>query len=177
MPERAARAIREVDARAPPCHLDGVLIAQRDDCYLRDPRLVSRADGGADLHVVAWDAAGEEHRVITLDAHGALLSESALERRPSILGLTHDRGAPRIAEDVAEEDRARDGAWTVAIERERATGSSRVVVQGPGVQAIAWEARAIAAAPAIAVAPTSAGEEGAWIAFTTSGSAVSSRRS
>lgn len=137
-----------------------MLIAQRDDRYLRDPRLVPRPDGGADLHVVAWDGDGEDHVVITLDSHGAARGERVVERHPAILGLGHDRAEPRVIEDVAEEDRARDGAWSVEVARERASGTSRVQVRGPGTSVIAWEARAIAAAPAIAAV-----EDGAWIAF------------
>lgn len=136
------------------------MIAQREDRYFRDPRLVARSDGGADLHLVAWDAEGEAHIVIALDARGEPRGERTIARAAAILGLDHDRRAPRIAHDASEEERARDGAWSVRIERDP-EGTSRVIVErGDALRVIAWEANAIAAAPTIAAA-----EGGAWIAF------------
>jgi hypothetical protein len=137
-----------------------VRIEHRADRYLRDPRLVPRDDGGADLHVIVWSGGEEAHRVFVLDSEGHPTGEEReLERRTAMFGLTHDARSPRVAEDPKEEERARDGGWSVAIERER--GTSRVVVHTPeGRRVRAWEAQGIAAAPAIAAAG-----EGAWIAF------------
>lgn len=140
-------------------------LAQSPERYHRDARLVARADGGADLHAIAWDAGGEAHVVVALDARGAAIAPAReVSRARAILGLTHDAGAPRAAENVASEDEARDGAWSVRVEREGPR--SRVVVRGPGgIESVAWEADAIAAAPAIVRGRAAEVGEGAWIAF------------
>ncbi|MDQ3031746.1 MAG: hypothetical protein M3Y87_04960, partial [Myxococcota bacterium] len=72
--------------------------------YLRDPRLVAREDG-ADLHAIVWDASGEAHVVVPLDAAGAPCGpERIVARQDVVFGLTHDTREPRIASDPASEE-------------------------------------------------------------------------
>jgi hypothetical protein len=144
-------------------------IDHREDRYLRNPRLVARADGGADLHVIAWMGETEAHLAIGLDSEGRPTGEErVLDRRPAILGITRDANNPRVTEDASEDDRASDGGWVVSVER-GAEGTSRIVVDTPeGRRVRVWEAHGIAAAPAIARAglPVAGAEApGAWIAF------------
>src|SRR5690606_29925349 len=133
-------------------------LAQSTERYLRDPRLVARRDGGAELHAIAWGSGGEAHVVWPLDAEGAVCGpERIVEQRDAILGLTHDTREPRVAHDPSSEEEARDGAWSARIERHG--GTSRVMAVGAAVgPVVVWEADAIAAAPAIV-----ASGEGAWI--------------
>lgn len=128
--------------------------------YFRDPRLVRRDDGGADLHVIECDDVSERHIVIALDREGVVTGdEQQKEASVAILGLTHDALAPSAAKDHESEYEARDGEWIVRLVRDGSI--ARVNVDGPGIgSTLVWEANAIAAAPAIAST-----EDGAWVAF------------
>jgi hypothetical protein len=128
--------------------------------YLRDPRLVRRDDGGADLHVIECDETGEAHVVIVLDRDGIVTAgEEQRASGSAILGLTHDTRAPAVATDHTSEYEARDGTWSVRLEREGPT--TRVIAQGPSeAPVLVWQANAIAAAPSIASCA-----DGAWVAF------------
>jgi len=126
--------------------------------YLREARLVARADGGADLHALDWGPEGEAHRVFALDAAGEAIGERVLHRAGAIALLGHDAARPEPEDAPDADDRARDGDWSVVLEREGPL--CRVVALHGGRRAVVWEAAAIAAAPAIRAA-----EGGAWIAF------------
>lgn len=134
------------------------LIAQRPDCYLRAPRLVRSADGGAVLTAIAWEAGGERVATFAINALGDVVGEPVMgETRASIVAFDPTTGAPT---DDAEVDHwATSNGWRVDITRE--AGVSRVRATLPnGATVTVFEAQAIAAAPAIA-----ATHQGAWIAF------------
>ena len=135
-------------------------LEQNSRRYLRDPRLVRRDEGGAELHVIESDETGETHRVIVLDCDGIATGvEEERTHASAILGLTHDARSPVIAVDHTSEYEACDGSWSVRIERDGAV--MRVVARGPDQNPVlVWQANAIAAAPSIASCT-----DGAWIAF------------
>jgi hypothetical protein len=136
------------------------LVPQRDDRYLRDPRLVPRDDGGAELHVIASEPRGESHLVIDLDPSGAPRGERTLALDGALLGFEQSTAPVRIARGIDVDRSATDLGWAVRVERDR--GTSSVLVRRPGAarDVLVWRAEAIAAAPTIARA-----RGGAWVAF------------
>jgi hypothetical protein len=137
-------------------------IAQRPDRYLRCPRLVAHADGGAALHAVAWEPDGERLIAFHLDARGEPRGEPdpGPVRPEGIVAMSLD-DPPTPTDDVDVEQRARDGGWSVHVDHDADTGASSVWCRhhdGRPVQV--WRARGIAACPAIA-----ATDGGAWVAF------------
>ncbi len=133
------------------------LIAQHPDRYLRAPRL-TRIRNGATLSVVAWEPTGERVATFAIDTQGQVVGEPVLGPiRPAIVAWDPISGAPTDDADV--DQWAASEGWRVYIERD--AGVSRVRVTSPsGSSATAFEAQAIAAAPAIC-----ATANGAWIAF------------
>lgn len=134
------------------------LIAHRPDRYLRAPRLTASANGGAQLSVIAWENAFERVITYALDAAGEVAGEPhAAAPVSQIVALDPRDGTATTDADV---DRlAVCGGWQARIDRD--LGVSRVVVTLPdGSSVCVFEARAMAAAPAIA-----ATAQGAWVAF------------
>jgi hypothetical protein len=135
-------------------------VAQLPERYLRDPRLVARPDGGANLHVVAWEPDGERLLTFRLDAlgepHGE--PEAGALHREGIVALTPGE-PPAPTDDVDVEQHARDGEWQAHVDC--LDGTTTVWCQrGTGTPVAVWRARGIAACPAVA-----ATDGGAWVAF------------
>jgi len=138
------------------------LIEQRPDRYLRAPRLVSHADGGATLYVLAWTPEGERILACAVDCTGqseGLVGEGPLY--PEIPTLTATippmpTADPRVEHEACvssakvhiDHEGARSTVWLT-----RGTGSEERRVK-------VWSAQAMAATPAIAEA-----EGGHWVAF------------
>ncbi|MFW6050945.1 MAG: CehA/McbA family metallohydrolase [Myxococcota bacterium] len=135
-------------------------IAQRPDRYLRAPRLSPAPDGGASLHVIAWQPEGERLLRFRLGPAGAPVGDP--EPGPlhpgGVVALTPE-DPPRPTDDVTVEHRAADGAWMARVEH--ADGASTVWVEREGGEPVkVWQGDGIAACPAVAAA-----EDGAWVAF------------
>ena len=111
------------------------------------------------LHVLASSAAEDAHLEFEVDSDGRVGEGVVRAEGKAFLGLGHDAEGPRVLQGVSGDECASAAGWTVWIERD--FGLTRLVVRGPTTgRVVAWEAFAIAAAPALAVV-----EGGAWIAF------------
>ena len=134
------------------------LIEQTQERYLRCPRLEPVADGGALLHLFAWE--GDQECVLRFDLaeDGSVRAEAgATDHSPAIMtwapGMSHPINDPE-AELAAEHQ-----GWRVEI-RHEGPRSSVLVAPPSGGEFVAWTAYGIAAAPCIAAAPG-----GAWVGF------------
>lgn len=134
------------------------LIAQRPDRYLRAPRLVANDRGGATLTAIAWEPGRERLIAFELNADGEVLSETACgESTPQVVAIDPRDGQP--TDDASVDHLAACGRWRAQVDHD--CGVSRVIASLPSGQSVTvFEARAIAAAPAIRSTA-----DGAWIAF------------
>jgi len=134
------------------------LIEQRADRYLRSPRLVAHASGGATLYLIAWTPEGERILACAVDCCGqseGLVGEGPLHAAIPALSASIP---PMPTHDPAVEHEARAGDARVHIDHEGAR--STVWLERPAGRVKVWSAQAMAAAPAIAQA-----DGGHWIAF------------
>jgi hypothetical protein len=145
-----------------------LVLPQTPARYLRDARLAREGDA-LHLHVIAWNgevgaSAREQHLRFGVDAEplGVSSEPEVVYEAASIAALSLSGGdAPRVA-DAGEGEVATAGTERVLVERDG--GTSRVVLErgarGRRRRVVVWEARATAAAPALA-----RGASGSWIAF------------
>jgi hypothetical protein len=135
-------------------------VPQSPERYLRSPRLLASAAGGATLYVVAWEPGGERVLAFGLDAQGEPMGEPAAgELVPAgIVALAPGEPVEPTGDADAEQE-ARDGQWRVRAEH--GAGVSSVWCGREGTDPVlVWRARGIAACPAVASA-----QGGAWVAF------------
>ncbi|MCS6797890.1 MAG: CehA/McbA family metallohydrolase [Myxococcota bacterium] len=125
------------------------LLPQRSNRYVRAPALALR-DGTPWLTAIAWEPEHGLERVLAW-----ALDPVTLEPREP----PEDLGPVDVEAELERERTVSDGPWRVTLHRDGPR--HRLVVGGPGVEVVAWEAEATAAAPTIAAAP----DGGAWIAF------------
>lgn len=134
-----------------------VNLAQRPDRYLREARL-ARESGAARLHLLAWEGATERHVSAPVSLSPLAVGELVEHARGAALSaLSWGERAPSVVAPD-EEDTACGLAELVRVER--AAGASRVILERAEQRVLVWEARATAAAPAMA-----RGKGGTWVAF------------
>jgi hypothetical protein len=132
-------------------------LEQRPDRYLHIPRLSPAAGGAACLHLVAWTGGSERVLRIAIGPDGSLGAEQVGEPHPHIVTLTRgDHVAP--SDDPSDEQRDARAGEQVWVEHDGDVAS--VWLSRPGARVLVWRARAMAAAPALAVI-----EGGTWVAF------------
>ncbi|MDB4985463.1 MAG: hypothetical protein JWN04_641 [Myxococcaceae bacterium] len=136
-------------------------IEQRPERYLHSPRLTSRGDGTATLHVIAWQGASERVLRFAVGPDAAVGAAEESAEQPAIVALTRgDRVvASERAEAEQEETRAGERVWV-----ELAHGVASVYLarsaSSDGAPILLFRAHGSAAAPTLA--PT---EQGTWVAF------------
>ncbi len=134
-----------------------VLLSQRPERYLREARL-SRGEGEAHLHVLAWEGDVERHLAIPIELAPLSAGDPVeMARGPALAALSWGESDPRVV-GPGEEYVAHAPGERVSVQRE--AGVSRVILERAAGSVLAWEARATAAAPSIA-----RGKGGTWVAF------------
>src|SRR5687767_661937 len=124
------------------------VIEQARERYLRTPRLVATADGGAVLHAIAWERDVERVLAWTLDAEGAVVGEPREVARAA--AIPDYRVTGEVVDDPAVEDLAvADEGVSAHVAHDGA--QSTVVLERGGEVIKVWEARGFASAPAVAV--------------------------
>jgi hypothetical protein len=134
-----------------------VVLPQRPDRYLREARL-AREGTDVRLHAIAWEGAVERHVSfgVALDPFAIDVAEREHARGPSLAALSTGEGVPAVVGTNDEDAAGTDPRVQVA----REGGVSRVILERAGERIVVFEARATAAAPALA-----RGKGGTWIAF------------
>ena len=134
------------------------IIEQTPERYLRSPRLEPAADGGALLHVLAWEGDQECILRFNLSAEGEVLGDpSATDHAAAI--MTWAPGMVHPVDDPGAELADAHQGWRVEV-RHEGPRSSVAVVAPTGTEFVVWTAFGMAAAPCISAAPG-----GAWVAF------------
>jgi hypothetical protein len=140
-------------------------LPQVPERYLHSPRLVSRADGGASLHAIAWEGAGERILSWPVAPDGTLGAEQAGPAQAYIVALT--RGAatePTERVDVELEEQ-RDGyrTWVEHVDGIASVKLEQLPSQPGQTPTLVFRARGAALSPCLAVARGA--ESGVWVAF------------
>ncbi|MET0341274.1 MAG: CehA/McbA family metallohydrolase [Polyangiales bacterium] len=131
-------------------------IEQLPDRYLHSPRLTRGPAGGAVLHLIAWEPAGE--RVVRFDVsrQGEVAPCDEDPHVPAIVALRRgDVIEPAGDESELEESRAGERVWA-----ELRDGIASVHLARASGDVLVFRARGSAVAPTLAVTP-----EGTWVAF------------
>jgi hypothetical protein len=132
-------------------------IEQRKERYLHSPRLTTRPDGGATLHLIAWSGDGERVLRYAIAADGAVGASEESAPVAAIVALTRGDEVQPTADEAAELEEARCGerAWV-----ELADGIASVYLERERERTLLFRAHGSAAAPALSVV-----EHGTWVAF------------
>ena len=129
-----------------------LVLAQRPDRYLRNPRFVR---GGAALRVIAWSPGTAREQLLEWKVGDEGLGEPVVVAEAEALCALDEAGAPASSD---AELRATHGGWEARLELGPVCSLS---VTPPGRPSVcAWRARGTAAAPALVATP-----EGAWVAW------------
>ena len=133
------------------------LLEQRPDRYLHAPRLVAHAHGGATLHAIAWEPAGERVLTAHIAPDGSLGEQHSGPLHEAIVTLTRGDHVQPTDDPRHEHDEQR-GEGRVSITHEQ--GIACVWLERAHGKVLVFRARGMAAAATLA--PCAGGT---WVAF------------